>query len=116
MRSLAGVGTSISKTRDQIKQLSGRDVPIAGGTGAKVSEDQPAVEPILCPNPFSSNGESYAVRFIQHSPEQPPAPSLQHLDVDCYSSQRPDMRYALKHGPGKRTIFSQAQKDIMIEF
>ena len=26
------------------------------------------------------------------------------------------MGYALNHGPGKRNIFSQAQKDIMIEF
>ena len=29
---------------------------------------------------------------------------------------RPATGYALKHGHGKQTVFSQAQKDIMIEF
>lgn len=117
LRSLAAVGKTVSKTRAQISQLSGRQVPIAGATGAKTSEDQPAPEPIQCPSSFSStNRESYAVRFIQHEPEQSSAASLNPLDVDHYLSQRPDTGYALKHGPGKRSIFSQAQKDIMIEF
>ena len=117
LRPLAVAGTTISKTRAQISQLSGRQVPIAGATGAKTSEDQPATEPIHCPTPFSSaNRESYAVRFIQHAPEHPSAASLNQLHVDHYLSQRPGMGYALKHGPGKRNIFSQAQKDIMIEF
>ena len=61
MRSLAGIGTIIRKTRTQIMQLSGQTVPIAGVTGATVSEDQPALEPIPCPTPFSANKESYAV-------------------------------------------------------
>lgn len=47
MRSLAGVGTTIRKTRGQIKHLSGRQVPIAGATGATISDDQPAPEPIV---------------------------------------------------------------------
>lgn len=116
MRSLAGIGTTIRKTKTQITQLSGRQVPIAGATGATTSDDQPASEPVLCPTPFSTNKESYDVRFIQHSPEQPSTSSLTLLDVDHDLSQRPDKGYALKHGPGKRTTFSQAQKDIMIEF
>ena len=115
MRSLAGIGTTIRKTRTQIMQLSGRQVPIAGATGATTSDDQRAPEPILCPTPFSPNKESYAVRFIQHSPEQPSASSLTPLDVDHDLPQRPDKGNALKHSPGKRTTFSQAQKDIMIE-
>ena len=36
--------------------------------------------------------------------------------ADQYLSQRLQTGYALKHGPGKRTLFTQAQKDIMIEF
>lgn len=36
--------------------------------------------------------------------------------VAQYLSQRLETGYALKHGPGKRTVFSQAQKDIMVEF
>lgn len=47
MRSLAGMEMAISKTSTQISQLSGRQVPIAGATGAETSEDQPASEPIL---------------------------------------------------------------------
>ena len=61
MRSLSGIGTTIRKTRSQIMQLSGRQVPIAGATGATTSDDQPAPEPILCPTPFSTNRESNVV-------------------------------------------------------
>ena len=56
------------------------------------------------------------MRFIQHAPDQPVVVSLCPIEIDSYSSQRPEMGYAIKHGPGKRTVFSQAQKDIMIEF
>ena len=82
MRSLAEIGTTIRKTSTQIMQLSGRQVPIAGATGATTSDDQPALEPILCPTPFSTNKESYAVRFIQHSPEQPSTSSLTPIPLD----------------------------------
>ena len=76
----------------------------------------PAPEP-NCPSPFSgSSQETYAVRFIQHAAEPPAAATLIPLEVDQHSSQRPEMGYALKHSTGKRTTFSQAQKDIMIEF
>ena len=70
-----------------------------------------------CLFPFSgSSGEAYAVRFIQHVPEQPATENLHPLEIDQYSSQRLEMGYALKHCAGKRTTFSQAQKDIMVEF
>lgn len=79
-------------------------------------DDDPAPEP-SCPSPFSgSSQESYAIRFIQHATEPPAAATLIPLEVDQYPSQRPEMGYALKHSTGKRTTFSQAQKDIMIEF
>ena len=116
LRSLAGMGQTISKTKVQLSQISGRQVPIAGATGATVADDHPAPEP-NCPSRFSgSSQETYAVRFIQHATEPPATATLIPLEVDQYSSQRPEMGYALKHGTGKRTTFSQAQKDIMIEF
>ena len=116
LRSLAGMGQTISKTKVQLSQISGRQVPIAGATGATVADDHPAPEP-NCPSPFSgSSQETYAVRFIQHAAESPAAATLIPSEVDQHSSQRPEMGYALKHSTGKRTTFSQAQKDIMIEF
>ena len=116
LRSLAGKGQTISKTKVQLSQISGRQVPIAGATGATVAGDDPAPEP-NCPSPFSgSSQETYAIRFIQHGTEPLAAATLIPLEVDQYSSQRPEMGYALKHSTGKRTTFSQAQKDIMIEF
>ena len=72
LRSLAGTGKTICKTKEQISQLSRRQVPIARATGAKTSEEQPTPEPVECTSPFtSSNRESCAVRFIQHAPKQP---------------------------------------------
>lgn len=56
------------------------------------------------------------MRFIQHAPEQTVAPSLDLVTDDQYLLLRLETVYALKHGPGKGTVFSQAQKEIMIEF
>ena len=80
-------------------------------------DEQPAAEPVQCPTPFSGPmNEGYAVRFIQHSPEQQAISSLHHMEVDQYLPQRLGTGYVLKYGPGKGTVFSQAQEDIMIEF
>ena len=90
LRSLAGIGQTISKSKVQLSQLSGRQVPIVGATGATVADVEPAPEP-RCPSPFSgSSGEAYAVRFIQHVPEQPATGNLHLLEIDQYSSQRLD--------------------------
>ena len=116
LRPLAGVGNAINKTKGQISQLSGRQIPIAGATGAVTSEEPPAAEPSQCPTPFSGpRSEEYAVRFIQRAPEEPAVSSLNNIGVDEYLAQRLETGYALKHGPGKRTLFSQAQKNILIE-
>ena len=116
LRSLAGIGQTISKSKAQLSQLSGRRAPIAGATGATVADDEPRPEP-RCPSPFQgSNCESYAVRFIQHATEELATGTIHPLEVDQYLTQRPEMGFALKHGSGKRTTFSQAQKDILIEF
>ena len=116
LRSLAGIGQTISKSKVQISQLSGRQAPIAGETGATVADAEPAPEP-RCLSPSQvSNGENYAVRFIQHATEELVTETLHPLEVDQYQTQRPEMGFAIKHGSGKRTTFSQAQKDILIEF
>ena len=117
MRPLGGIGNSSSKKKEQICQLSGHHIPIARATGAITSEEQPDAEPVQCPTSFpASRNEGYFVRFIQHAPEQTVAPSLHPVTDDQYLLLRLETGYALKHGPGKRTVFSQAQKEIMIEF
>ena len=117
LRPLAGVGNIVSKTMAQISQLTGRRSPIAGATGASTSGDQPAAEPVECTTPFPAlRNEGYAIRFIHHAPEHAAVSSLRPIVADQYLSQRLQTGYALKHGPGKRTLFTQAQKDIMIEF
>ena len=49
--SLAGIGQTVSKSKVQLSQLSGRHAPIAGATGATVADDEPTPEP-RCPSPF----------------------------------------------------------------
>ena len=89
LRPLAGAGNTLKKTMTEISQLSGRQTPIAGATGASTSEDQPASEPVECATTFpSSRNEGYAVRFIQHAPEQAVVTSLHPVVADDYLSQR----------------------------
>jgi len=117
LRSLAGIGTVVNKTQAEIERLSGRQIPVAGATGASTSEEEPAPEPSQCPTQFpASRHEGYALKFIQHAPEQSVVASLHPIVVDQYLQERLERGYALKHGPGKRTVFSQAQKEIMIAF
>ena len=117
LRPLAGVGNVVDKTEAQIEKLSGRQIPVAGATGASTSEEEPAPEPSQCPTQFpASRNEGYALKFIQHAPEQSVVASLHDIEVDQYLPERLESGFALKHGPGKRTVFSQAQKDIMIAF
>ena len=101
----------------QISQLSGSWSPKAGAAGASTSEDQRAAEPVECTTSFPAlRHEGYAIRFIHHAPEHAAVSSLHPIVAAQYLSQRLQNGYALKHGPGKRTLFTQAQKDIMIEF
>ena len=117
LRPLAGVANVVDKTHEQIERLSGCQIPVAGATGASTSEEEPALEPSQCPKQFpASRNEGYGLKFIQHAPEQSVVASLHAIVVDQYLSERLESGYALKHGPGKRTVFSQAQKDIMIAF
>ena len=117
LRPLAGIGTVVNKTQAEIERLSGRQIPVAGATGAPTSEEEPAPEPSQCPAQFpASRHEGYALKFIQHAPEQSVVAALHPIMVDQYLPEMLERGYALKHGPGKRTVFSQAQKEIMIAF
>ena len=117
LKPLAGVRNVVDKAQAQIERLSGRQIPVAGATGASTSEEEPAPEPSQCPSQFpAARNEGYALKFIQHAPEQSVVASLHATVVDQYLPERLESGYALKHGPGKRTLFSQAQKDIMIAF
>ena len=108
---------SVSKFKYQLSPLSACQIPIAGSTSAMVAENEQAPAPPECPSHFlSSNTQTYAVRFIQHAPEPVATPSLYYLEAERHSSQRPDKGYALKYPTGKRTVLSQAQKDIMVQF
>lgn len=46
LRSLAGIGKTMNKTKQQLAKISGREEPIAGATGAQVTDESPAPEPV----------------------------------------------------------------------
>ena len=69
-KSLAGQGKCVSKTKAQVDSLSLRTLPIAGATGASVTED------IWEPSDTTVDGqvvqnELYSVKFIQLSSATP---------------------------------------------
>ena len=97
----------VSKTKAQITTCWTANVHCWSNWYQKVAENETAPEPIHCPSLSASSSKSYAVRFIQHAPEQPTEVYLELFEVDHCLSQRPEMGYALKHGPGKRTLFTQ---------
>lgn len=59
--------------------------------------------------------ETYSVKFIQESAPALSKPNLAPCKQD-YQTDKPDAGFAIKRGGGKRTTFSQEQKDIMILF
>ena len=83
LKPLAGVGNVVDKTQAQIERLSGRQIPVAGATGASISEEEPAPEPSQCPTQFPDlRNEGYVLKFIQHAPEQSVVASLHDIEVD----------------------------------
>lgn len=64
-QSLAGHGKCISKTKSQVQALSSRNVPIAGATGATVTEEmwQPSDETIEGHRAVET--DSYSIKYIQ---------------------------------------------------
>ena len=70
-QSLAGQGKSVSKTKPQVQALSMRSMPLAGATGATVTEDmwQPSDQTVDVNT--NSQNDSYSVQFIQLSSASP---------------------------------------------
>lgn len=54
-------------TKEQVFNIAKRSQPIVGATGAKVTDECPAREPVEINTTHPTDGGSYAVRFIQHS-------------------------------------------------
>ena len=112
-RPLAGIGNKLEKTKEQVQKLSGRNAPIAGETGARVSEELPlSGSNTERPSPTQI---AYSVNFIQHRPVTTSSIVMKPLDQQI-KAKLPQLGYAIKKGGGTRVTFSQGQKDIMIEF
>ena len=116
-QSLAGRGKSVSKTKAQVQSLACRRVPIAGATGCAVTEEmwRPSDEAVdgQCP----AGTDSYSVKYIQLASDVHGDADLRPCsDTSSHNNLKPQSGFALKKGGAKKTIFTQAQKDIMIAF
>lgn len=70
-QSLAGQGKSLSKTKEQVQALSMQSVPLAGATGATVTEDMWQQSDQTVDGHANSQRDSYSVQFIQLSAATP---------------------------------------------
>lgn len=114
---LAGQGKSVSKTKAQVQALSMRSVPLAGATGAIVTEDMWQASDQTVDVNTNTQSDSYSVQFIQLSSATPEelvfAPRN---EASVYNDLRPAPGFALKKGGAKKTTFTNEQKEIMIQF
>ena len=113
-RSLAGLGKQMSKSKQQLQVIANRTSPIAGATGATTTDDIPFS---INSNVQCHNQGTYSVKFVQHAavPQQLPSNFVTPVDAMLIQSL-PRQGFALKIGGGRRTLFTLAQKEIMIEF
>ena len=104
----------MSKSKQQLQVIANRTSPIAGATGATTTDDIP----------FSTNSNvqchnegTYSVKFLQHAavPQQLSSNFVTPVDAMLIQSL-PRQGFALKTGGGRQTLFTLAQKEIMIEF
>ena len=109
-----GIGKELKKTKQQLQALSNRTHPGAGSTGATTNEDIPLSS---CSTANHNECPNYSVNFIQR------ATSAQQPATHCFEAVTPQIHhfippcgYALKTGEAKRTVFTQQQKEIMIEY
>ena len=112
-RSLVGIGEELKKAKQQLQVLSNRTRPVAGSTGETTNEDIPLSS---CSTANRNDCPNYSVNFIQH------ANSAQQPATHCFKPVTPQIQrfipcgYALKTGGAKHTVFTQQQKEIMIEY
>ena len=113
-QSLAGVGKMVKKTKVQVKKLASRESCLAGATGSSISSELP--EPLERQSAVSIQPQDvYTIRFINHAPETVLAPTLDNVPRPS-SFPSPPSGFALKKNSGKKTVFSLAQKEIMMLF
>ena len=113
-RSLAGLGKQMSKSKQQLQVIANRTSPIAGATGATTTDD---ISFSINSNVQCHNEGTYSVKFVQHAAVQEQLSSNFVTPVDAMLIQSlPRQGFALKTGGGRRTLFTLAQKEIMIEF
>ena len=104
----------MSKSKQQLQVIANRTSPIAGATGATTTDDIPFS---INSNIQCHNEGTYSVKFVQHAAVQQQLPSNFVTPVDAMLTQSlPSQGFALKTGGGRRTLFTLAQKEIMIEF
>ena len=113
-QSLAGVGKMVKKTKVQVKKLASRESCLAGATGSSISSELP--EPLERQSAVSIQPQDvYTIRFINHALETVLAPTLDNVPRPS-SFPSPPSGFALKKNSGKKTVFSLAQKEIMMLF
>jgi len=116
---LSGLGKELKKTHAQVCSISKRTQVIAGRTGAKITDETLAGDPQGVVTTYPTDRESYSIRFIQHASTsgEPTAnlPTSFNSSAE-YEDLRPSAGFGLKHGQGKRTTFSDAQRNIMVQF
>ena len=114
-QSLAGVGKMVKKTQVQIKKkLASRESCLAGATGSSISSELP--EPLERQSAVSIQPQDvYTIRFINHAPETVLAPTPDNVPRPSFFPSPPS-GFALKKNSGKKTVFSLAQKEIMMLF
>ena len=112
MRSLAGAGKTSEKTQAQLRAISARTNPIAGATGAATAEEMPGV---VGSTVLQTPDEIYSVRYIQHSSDAVHPVSVQPA-TPHHLTQIPKAGYGLKKPSKKRVVFTQAQKEVMLEY
>ena len=113
-QSLAGVGKMVKKTKVQVKKLASRESCLAGVKGSSISSELP--EPLERQSAVSTQPQDvYTIRFINHAPKTVLAPTLDNVPRPS-SFPSPPSGFALKKNSGKKTVFSLAQKEIMMLF
>jgi len=96
-QSLACQGKSLSKTKEQVQALSMRSVPLAGATGATVTEDMWQQSDQTEDGHANSQSDSYSVQFIQLSTATPEELVLvPRSEASVNSDLRPAPGFSLK--------------------
>ena len=88
---------------------AGREIPLAGQTGATVQQES---QSDARAEPQSSRpSESYSVQLVQYSPEPAETPNKVSAENFPHTHRKPSKGFSLKKSSGKRVTFTVAQKE-----